>query len=431
VSAAPSARAAALALLDRILNRRQPLDEALAAEALLDRLSARDRAFAHRLVLTVLRRLGQIDAVLASYMARPLPKRRATVRNLLRLGAAQLLFMDTPAHAAVDTTATLATECALPAFVALTNAVLRRVATDGRALIASQDAAALNTPAWLWTELISPYGEATTRAIARAHALEPPLDLTCRQDASAWATKLAGTLLPTGSVRLVGRPAVESLPGYEEGAWWVQDAAAALPARLLGSLADKLVIEIGAAPGGKTAQLLAQGARVSALDRSPTRLAKLRDNLARLGFEATLVEADATVWQAPEPADAILLDAPCSATGTIRRHPDVPYVRAPEDVERMTAIQDALLAAAARMVKPGGIVVFATCSLLPLEGEARIDAALSSGLGLAREPVTPELIGGDLGVLINRRGELRTLPCHLTDQGGMDGFFAARLRRMA
>lgn len=430
MSPAPSARAAALALLDRILDQRQALDEALAAESMLDLLDPRDRAFAHRLVLTVLRRLGQIDAVLGHYLARPLPKRRTTVRNLLRLGAAQLLFMDTPAHAAVGTAAALMAECAPPTFVALTNAVLRRTAAGGRALIAGQDAPKLNTPAWLWTELEAAYGEAIAHAIAHAHTLEPPLDLTCRQDAAAWAARLGGALLPTGSVRLAERPPVEGLAGYEEGAWWVQDTAAALPARLLGPLEDRRVIEVGAAPGGKTAQLLAAGARVTALDRSPKRLAVLRDNLARLRLEATLIEADATVWQAPEPADAILIDAPCTATGTIRRHPDVPHVRQRQDVERLTAVQDALLASAARMVKPGGLIVFATCSLQPLEGEARIDAALAAGLGLAREPITPALISAP-GTLINGRGELRTLPCHLADHGGMDGFFAARLRRIA
>ncbi len=391
-------------------------------------LEARDRAFAHLLVLTTLRRLGQIDALLSRVMARSLPARRNAVRNLLRLGVAQLVFLDTPAHAAVGSAATLTGELAPDTFVALVNAVLRRVASEGKSELATQDAGCLNTPEWLWRSLVESHGEAIARAIGQAHFAEPPLDLSCRADAASWAVRLGGELLPNGTVRLAARPAVETLPGYRGGAWWVQDIAAALPVPLFGPLAGKRVAEIGAAPGGKTAQLIAAGADVIALDRAPARLSVLRENLARLGMTAVLVAADATTWRPPEPVDAVLIDAPCSATGTIRRHPEAPYLRNLADAERLAATQDALITAGAGYLKPGGLLVFATCSLLPLEGEARIDAALSRPLGLVRDPIAPAELGA-LGFAVTPRGELRTLPCHLAKLGGMDGFFAARLRR--
>jgi 16S rRNA (cytosine967-C5)-methyltransferase len=422
------ARAVALDLLEQTLERRRPLDEALDASEIALRLSARDRAFALLLALTSLRRLGQIDDVLSRFLTRPLPARRHAVRNLLRLGAAQLLFLDTPPHAAVDSTVSLAGEIAPAAFAAFANAVLRKVAGEGKALVAGQDAAKLNMPSWLWRALVEAHGEATAREIARAHLAEPPLDLTTKAEPAAWAERLGGALLPTGTVRLAGRAPIEGLPGYGEGAWWVQDAAAALPARLLGPIAGKRVVEIGAAPGGKSAQLAAAGADLIALDRSPKRLAVLKENLARLRLAASLIEADATRWRPDTPVDAVLIDAPCSATGTVRRHPEAPYIRDLADAERLAETQDALIEAGAAWLKPGGVMVFATCSLLPLEGEARIDAALAKPLGLAREPIAATELGGRAEA-VTQRGELRTLPCHLAAAGGMDGFFAARLRR--
>ena len=430
MSQTPSPRRAALFLLDQVLKRRRPLDEALDGSSEFNALEARDRAFAHMLVLTTLRRLGQIDALLAQIMAKPLPARRHAVKDVLRLGVAQLVFLYTPAHAAVGTAATLAGEIAPDTFVSVVNAVLRRLAHEGKALAAAQDAARLNTPLWLWQALVEGYGEAGARAIGQAHLSEPPLDLSCRDDAALWVERLGGIRLANGMIRLAARPAVETLQGFRDGAWWVQDAAAAMPARLLGSLEGKRVIEIGAAPGGKTAQLIAAGAEVIALDRAPARLAILRENLARLGMSATFVQADATAWRPAELVDAVLIDAPCSATGTIRRHPEAPYGRGMADAERLAATQDALIAAGARFLKPGGRLVFATCSLLPLEGEARIDAALAGPLGLARDPIT-SVESSDFSFAVTPRGEFRTLPSHWADQGGLDGFFAARLRRQA
>jgi len=428
VSGRPSARQVALDLLLDVTERRRPLDEAVAAAHALEALEARDRAFAHHLVLTALRRLGELDGVLARFMKRPLPTKRRVARAILRLGAAQSLFLNTPAHAAVSTAADLAAKHEPPSFVALVNAVLRRVATEGRGALAALDAERANTPSWLWHALIDAYDEPTTRLVARCQASAPPLDLSCKADPAFWAERLGGRLLPTGTIRLVDPPRVDTLSGYDDGAWWVQDAAAALPARLLGPIDGRHVIEIGAAPGGKTAQLAAAGARVTALDRSPARLAVLRENLARLRLEAEVVDADARTYEPATLADAVLLDAPCSATGTIRRHPEVPYQRDEAGIAKLVALQDELIDAAMRMVRPGGVLVFATCSLLPEEGEQRIDAALARHRNFMREVIGSDLVGG-VAELINACGELRTLPCHLADVGGMDGFFAARLRR--
>jgi 16S rRNA (cytosine967-C5)-methyltransferase len=248
-----------------------------------------------------------------------------------------------------------------------------------------------------------------------------------KSDPESWAQRLGGEILPTGSLRLPrGAGPVESLPGYEEGAWWVQDAAASLPARLLGR--PRHAIDLCAAPGGKTAELLARGSRVTAVDRSAPRLTRLGDNLRRLGFEATVVTADAATWRPEEPAEAVLLDAPCSATGTIRRHPDLPWLKRPADIPKLTALQDRLLANAIAMTRPGGLIVYATCSLQPEEGIERIESLLAAGAPVERLPIALEEVGG-LADILNPQGDLRSLPFHLGEKGGMDGFYAARLKR--
>ena len=289
----------------------------------------------------------------------------------------------------------------------------------------------LNAPDWLWQSWTHAYGAERCRAIAEAHLGEPPLDLSPATDAPGPAEELCTALgaqrMPGGTLRLRGAGDVTRLKGYETGAWWVQDAAAALPARLLGPVAGKRVLEIGAAPGGKTAQLAAAGAHVTALDRSAPRLTRLRENLARLGLEAEIVEADALVWRPPAHVDAVLLDAPCSATGTIRRHPDIARGRSPADVSRLAALQGRLLARAAAMVAPGGLLVYASCSLQPEECERQVDAFLAASPGFARLPVQPGELAG-IGEAVTAAGDLRTLPCHWADEGGMDGFYAARLR---
>ena len=432
-SSPPSdARGVAAHALGAILRRGCTLDQALDAAPGLDALPSRDAAFARLLLLTTLRRLGQIDAFLAGLMDRPLPARRGPVQDVLRLGVCQLAFLETPAHAAVASTVALAQGSRRAPYRGLVNAVLRRASREHGA-IATLDAPRLNTPDWLWRCWCSAYGEARCRAIAETHLNEPPLDLSLVSDAPERVTELCAALgarrLPGGSLRLRGVGDVARLAGYDAGEWWVQDAAAALPARLLGPVAGKRVLEIGAAPGGKTAQLAAAGARVTAVDRSAPRLARLKENLARLRLEAEIVEADALEWSPPAPADMVLLDAPCTATGTIRRHPDIPHLRGPADVGRLADLQGRLLARAAGMVAPGGLLVYASCSLQPEECERRVDAFLAAAPNFKRLPVRAGELEG-LSEAVTTAGDLRTWPCHWADEGGMDGFYAARLRHL-
>ena len=420
------ARSVAFDLVEAVLDRKRPLDLALEEHPGIGALSDRDRAFARTLVATTLRRLGQIDALVDHCLERPLPRKARPVRTLLRLGVCQLLFLETPAHAAIDTTVSLARERGHGPHKALVNAVLRRLSREGRRLRDEQDAARLDTPEWLWKSWSAAYGEDTCRAVAEVHLGEPPLDLTPKKDAAGWAERLQGTVLPTGTVRCRSGGPVGRLPGFADGAWWVQDAAAALPARLLGDIAGRHVIDLCAAPGGKTAQLALAGARVTAVDRSPKRLERLSANLGRLGLEAETVVADANLWRPAEPAHAVLVDAPCTATGTIRRHPDIPRLKTPDEVAKLAALQARLLAAALAMVQPGGTVVYSTCSLQPEEGPAIVEALLSGGAPVSRVPITPGEIGG-LAQLLTPEGDLRSLPSHLADEGGLDGFFAARI----
>ncbi|MGH6899919.1 MAG: RsmB/NOP family class I SAM-dependent RNA methyltransferase [Geminicoccaceae bacterium] len=421
---AANARGVALDVLDRVLGEARPLDETFAGHPALASLDGRDRAFARLLVTVTLRRLGQIDAVLDQFL-RSRPKALG-VHDLLRLGAAQLLFLDTPAHAAVAETVTLAT--GPHAFAkGLINAVLRRVGREGKERLAGQDAARLNTPDWLWQSWCRAYGEARARAIAEAHLVEPPLDLSVKADPEAWAARLGAERLYADTIRCKAGGAIEDLPGYAEGAWWVQDAAAALPARLLRAIDGRSVVDLCAAPGGKTAQLAAAGAEVIAVELSDRRALRLRANLERLRLDARIEIADALSWRPPRPVGHVLVDAPCTATGTIRRHPDIAWHKTPDDVTRMAALQRQLLAAAAAMLEPGGILAYASCSLQPEEGAMVIAQALPD-LPLARLPVRASELDG-LPIDITAEGDVRTLPCDLAERGGLDGFFIARLRR--
>jgi 16S rRNA (cytosine967-C5)-methyltransferase len=424
-------RVLALAVLTEVLRRRRPFDEALEAGLDPSGLEGRDRAFVRLLAATALRRLGQLDAVIAAMLDRP-GSLRPEVQDLLRLGAAQALGLGTPGHAAVDTTVTLAAASTVTApYKPLINAVMRRLCRDGPAMLAGQDAPRLNTPDWLWQSWQAAYGPERTRAIAEAHLGEAPLDLSLKLPAEAgrWAERLDARVLPTGgSLRRAAGGTIPELPGFGEGAWWVQDAAAALPATLLGPLAGRRVFDLAAAPGGKTAQLAAAGARVVAVDRAAGRLARLHANLARLGLSAETVTADIARWVPEEPADAVLLDAPCSATGTIRRHPDIPLLKGPDDVARLVVVQTRLLAHAVTLVRPGGVLVYTVCSLQPEEGEERLAALLGSGAPVEPLPIAAHEVGG-LEELVTSAGTVRTLPCHLAGQGGLDGFFIGRVRR--
>ncbi len=422
-------RDAAFSLLSAVLDRQHPLDDALDA---LPATDARDRAAAHRLAAAVLRRLGSLDAVLEPFLKREPP---APVRHVLRLGAAGLLLLGTPPHAAVGTAVALARTRRLDPFAGLVNAVLRRVAAGGAALLDDLDGPRLDTPAWLWTA----WGR-DARAIAEAHQIEAPLDLSLRAGFApeGWASNGGASngdapdgsqALPTGSVRLPAGTRPTELPGFAEGGFWVQDAAAALPARLLGVRPGETVADLCAAPGGKTAQLADAGGVVTAVDRDAGRLDRLRQNLARLRLDATIVAADAATWRPGALFDAVLLDAPCTATGTIRRHPDIPHLKRARDATGLAADQDRLLDAAAALVRPGGRLVYAVCSLLPVEGAERA-AAAAGRLGLRPDPIDPAELPG-LAAAVTEAGTVRTLPSMWPERGGLDGFFIARFRRAA
>ncbi|MBS7555530.1 RsmB/NOP family class I SAM-dependent RNA methyltransferase [Ancylobacter dichloromethanicus] len=421
-----AARRAAADAVEAVLQSGHPLEETL--ERLTRGLEERDRGLARMIAATTLRRLGGLRGLLRALLERGIPDKARRVEILLLVGAAQILFMDVPDHAAVGTTVSLVGEQASTAgFKGLANAVLRRIAREGRALL--PDVA--DQPEWLVEGWTAAYGPTLGEAVARALAREAPLDLTAKGDAAALAEKLGGRLLPTGSIRLVEAGNVTALAGFNEGEWWVQDAAAALPALLLHPAAGMTIADLCAAPGGKTAQLAAAGARVVAVDRSAPRLRRLKANMARLNLAVDIVEADATRLKAG-PFDAVLIDAPCSATGTIRRHPEVAWTKAPADIASLAALQTRLLAHAADLVKPGGVLVYSTCSLEPEEGERQVEAFLNAHPDFSRLPVTP----GECGIAaewINAAGEVRTLPTHLPDEdprfAGLDGFFAARLKK--
>jgi 16S rRNA (cytosine967-C5)-methyltransferase len=432
--AAIETRRQSVRLIACVLRRGEPLDEALAESARrggLADMAERDRAFVRAVVATGLRRLGQIEHVLAGFLTKPLPEKSGPAREILVIAAAQILFMRVPPHAAIDTAVEIArSERQARHFAGLINAVLRRLAEAG--LDAETDRATLhlNTPAWLWRRWCKHYGEDAARAIAERHAENPPLDITVNDDPHTWAETLGGDMLPTGTVRIASpKGRIEDLPGYEEGAWWVQDAAATLPARLIANPAGLRVLDLCAAPGGKTAQLAAAGAHVTALDQSPMRLERLKDNLARLRLTADIVVADAARFQSGEPYDAVLLDAPCTATGIVRRNPDIPHLKAEGDVARLSPLQAAMLDNAVQLVRTGGLVVYCTCSLEPEEGEQQVERLLARTANIARLPIAPSEIGG-AGHLVTAAGDLRTLPAHhLGRAAGLDGFFAARLQR--
>ena len=432
LSPALGSRHAALNILSSVLDRGRPLDEAVDTALGRAELEARDRAFARLLATTTIRRLGQIDNALDRLIDAKLPLRPEAMMNLMRLGAAQLMFLDTPPHAAVATAVDLAQAVGLGRGKGMANAVLRRLSRESAAILGDQDVVRLNTPDWLRRRWIHAYGEVAMQAMAAQHMAEPPLDFTLKptEDAAAWAERLEAIVLPNGTLRRPVGGRVENLPGFDEGKWWVQDAAAALPVRLFGDVSGQTVFDLCAAPGGKTAQLAAAGAIVTAVDRSAARLEIVKKNLERLQLTATVIAADAQAWKPAGGilADAILLDAPCTATGTTRRHPDIPLSKTPQDLAQLSRLQAELLERAVRLVRPGGTVVYCTCSLEPEEGEQQIARLLSNHPEMARRPVEASEIGG-LNEAISKDGDVRTLPCHWGEQGGMDGFFAARLQR--
>jgi 16S rRNA (cytosine967-C5)-methyltransferase len=413
-----AARRGALGLLDAVLRHRRLMSDALGD---LAGLAPADRARAQRLATATLRRIGPIDAALAPLMARP-PD--AGVRNLLRLAVTELSARPAEAHGIVGAAVDLARAADHAHAAGFVNAVLRKLATGADPLAGAPPQ---RLPRWLRDPLRARFGKAAVARIEAVQAADPPLDLTPRDPAEAagLAALLGAALLPTGSLRLTGPVQVTALPGHAEGRWWVQDAAAALPARVLDPARGARVLDLCAAPGGKTLQLAAAGAAVTALDVSAARMARLAENLARCGLRADCVTADALTWENPGRAfDAILLDAPCSASGTIRRHPDLPFVKSASDLPPLLALQAALLDRAVALLRPGGRLVYCTCSLLPEEGPAQIEAALARHPGLARDPWLPP----GVPAAWQAEGALVTRPDLWPERGGLDGFFVARLR---
>lgn len=423
-----NARIAAAELMIAVLDHGRALDDALSQTQSYCVLEGRDRAFARALATAGLRHLGGVNAVLSRMLERPLPYSAHHARALLHIGATQLLVLGTPAHAAVGETVEAANR--LPnarGFAKLINAVLRRVAREGADILSELPPGA-NLPDWLYTRWRAAYGDAAPR-IAEALSHEPALDITVKNNAQDWADRLNGAITPTGSVRLspssLIQKGIDQLPGFADGAWWVQDAAAALPAKLLSDVRGLRILDLCAAPGGKTLQLAAAGAHVVAVDKSDARLQRLRENLARTKLQAEVICADALAFRT-EPFDAVLLDAPCTSTGTLRRHPDVAWLRRPTDVRALADLQTKLIAAAQALLKPGAPLVYAVCSLEPEEGPGVVAHALKHGW--RRDPLKKGDIPG-AGAFITADGDLRTLPSHWPDIGGLDGFFAARLVR--
>jgi 16S rRNA (cytosine967-C5)-methyltransferase len=435
-----AARRIAADILDGVLRRKIALDEQLSGKAAhpgLATLADRDRALMRRLTATVLRRLGTLRQLLGGFLEKGFPAEAPRVETILLIGAAQILWLEVPDHAAVDLSVRLAQADRRAArYAGLINAVLRRVAQSRTTSLPAR--ATRDTPEWLVKRWTKRYGAETARLIAEANGHEPALDLTVKGNAQAWAEHVHGRVLPTGTVRTLAHGAISLLPGFTEGAWWVQDTAASLPVHLFGGLNGKKVADLCAAPGGKTAQLAFAGAQVTAVDRSAARLSRLRENFTRLSLQAETVIADALEWQ-PEssnggPFDAVLLDAPCSSTGTIRRHPDVPWLKTEADITALTSLQQRLLDRAVELLKPGATLVYCVCSLEPEEAEDQIAALLARDPRVARLPITAQDVFGHAEFL-TAEGDLRTLPPQLPDPdsrwGGLDGFYAARLMRKA
>ncbi|MDL2406465.1 RsmB/NOP family class I SAM-dependent RNA methyltransferase [Rhizobium calliandrae] len=431
-----AARAAATKILAAVIDRKTPLDGMLDAEGgnpAYKALGESDRALVRAILNSALRHLPRIETAIASLLDSPLPEGARALHHVLVVGAAQMLYLDVPDHSAVD----LAVEQANQdprnrRFAKLVNAILRRIGREKQEILA-QVATVPAMPVWFLTRLEAAYGSDAALRISNTQLEPAAIDITVKSDAEGWAKRLNGVVLPTGGVRLAAfEGSIPSLDGFNEGEWWVQDAAASIPAKLFGSLAGSKVVDLCAAPGGKTAQLIVAGGRVTALDQSANRLKRLSTNLARLGLEAETVAGDMAKFQPEDLFDAALLDAPCSSTGTTRRHPDVLWTKGPEDIAKLAGLQERLLRHALTLVRPGGLVVFSNCSLDPEEGEDLVARVLAETDMAERVPIKPEDWPG-LEAAISRLGAFRTTPDMLPLSGGfasgLDGFFAVVLRR--
>lgn len=431
-----AARRVAVRLLGAVIDTKTPLDGLTDGEhghPQYRALDARDRGLVRAILTTALRHRMAIQALIDALLDRKLPSNAAALNHILHVGAAQLLFLDIPDSAAVDLAVTHAkADPRTRRFANLVNAILREIGRRKERALPAALAKTVEAPDWFAERLDAAYGKDRARAILDMHRHEAAIDLTVKSNAEEWAEKLGGFVLPTSSVRLTSiEGPVSELPGFAEGEWWVQDAAAALPARLMGDIAGKRVADICAAPGGKTAQLAQAGARVVAIEKVPNRAKRLAGNLERLKLGAEIVVADLFEHRPDELYDAVLLDAPCSSTGTIRRHPDVLWTKTPDDVSRLASLQRRMLDHAATLVKPGGTILFCNCSLDPEEGEAMIAEALAENDRLERMPFA----AGEFPIVdtfLDADGAVRTTPAGLPDadpkRAGLDGFYAVRLR---
>ena len=428
-----TSRVVALHILSQVLGQKKMLDAVLDHDKNFNGLTQRDRGMVRMMVSTILRRKGQLDDLIGRALNKGEIPRPDTLKWILYIGICQILFMDVANHAAVDTSVNLATRHNMDSKKGFVNAILRRITGEGKSWVAAQDPASLNIPTWIYKQWVDDYGDVRAKDIALSSLTEAALDITVKQRGTKneLAEKLDAIILPTGSLRRPHGGHVTDFSGFHDGTWWVQDASSSIPANLFGDIDGKTVLDLCAAPGGKTMQLAAQGANVVALDRSASRMKTLSENLTRVGLETrvkTVVE-DGSVWNPKDKFDFILLDAPCTATGTIRRHPDLLCLKDEKDQAGLENIQTKLLANIPNLLNVGGVLMYCTCSLQKAEGEVQIENFLNTHTNFGRAPIRREEFGNVEG-MVNANGEVRILPYHLKDAGGMDGFFIARLKRL-
>lgn len=424
-------RKVALSLLQSFWTEEKFLDGLFESHPEFLKLSSRDRNFVRMLVTTSVRRCGQIEDIMRRGFADPKQKVSPdVVRYIMHLGIAQIVFMNVPDHAAVNTSVELAVRSGAQRAKGFINAVLRRAVENGKKWTTEQDIPRLNMPEWLLDIWVNDYGKAAALDIAQASLAEAALDFTVADpiDKAEWAEKLSCTILPNNTLRRVESALVPDLQGYNEGAWWVQDASASYPVKLLGDVLNKRVVDLCAAPGGKTMQLASAGAKVYAVDRSASRMKRLEENVARTNLAQNVRTAisDGALWGAPEDVDMVLLDAPCTATGTMRRNPDAIWLKKPEDIAAMVQIQQDLLENSAKMLKSGGVLLYCTCSLQKQEGEVQVNNFLEKHPEFSVKAIQPEEVV-ELEPAITDEGYLRILPYYWAAYGGLDGFFIARL----
>ncbi|MEM7289136.1 MAG: transcription antitermination factor NusB [Pseudomonadota bacterium] len=429
-------RLVATTLLTRVIDDNRNLDALCDGQHGLKEflsLAEADRALARAIGITALRNRTRIETAIGKVVNRPPPKNARFLIHSLHVAAAQILFMNVPESAAVDlAVSAIGSDRRTSRFRGFANAVLRKLAS-GKTIFENDTQKVSPFPRWLEKALRKDFGADKLAKVGESVANPPLLDITVKSNPHDWAEKLGGLVLPNESVRLLSNQSVTGLNGYAAGEWWVQDAAAAIPATLVKPKTGKNVLEICAAPGGKTAQLVHAGYTVTALDISTPRLKRLEENLNRLQLEASLVEADILHWENDKKYDAVLLDAPCSSTGTMRRHPDVIWTRSSEDVSELAALQLAMVKKAAGFVKPGGQLIFSNCSILKEEGEDLVAGLVKSGFELSLVPLKKEEVFG-MSDLINGQGVLRSLPYQMEisekpEASGMDGFFACKFIR--